>query len=288
MNSLSVIVPAWGALSSEMIVETGCRWAAFIPYGGMPLYRHIVLAYQKLNIPTAITFIMAEGAPDLQFGTEVQGVEVNVVRLETSKDIGETVLAGLLAKDNPGHVVINLSDTLCTLEHNQLGDSIYVQSRTDLFRWTAVSSSEDGVLRVTSDRQESSASAPQNVCVGIFSLSDGELLRSCLRRALETDSLARESFFAALELYSEIRPLRLTHVDKWLDFGHIDTFYESRLGSFNSRHFNSVSYDPESGIVTKRSEKSDAFRHQVRWYRQIPDSLNAYLPRIWRFCLFLL
>jgi hypothetical protein len=69
-------------------------------------------------------------------------------------------------------------------------------------------------------------------------------------------------------------------VKRWMDCGHLDGYYETRLCHQNLRHFNTLSYDSARGRVTKRSANSEAFRKQVRWFKQIPDEVAPFVPRV--------
>ena len=74
--------------------------------------------------------------------------------------------------------------------------------------------------------------------------------------------------------------MTLRPIERWMDCGHVDGYYESRLSYQNLRHFNTLSYDPMRGRVTKKSLNAAAFREQVRWFKQIPDEVAPFLPRV--------
>lgn len=282
MSEVTVIVPSWGRLAPELEAETGCRYAAFIPLGGTPLYRHLVSQYGADRARVRFVFVLAAEAPDLDVDLDQldNGYRIEVVRLERSGSIGETVLAGLASLSGDDAVVVHMADTLLDIEGTPSGDAVYVQTRSDLYRWTSVNADTDGRVSVLSDRDQVEPLEPQTVCVGLFSFVDGAGLAEELKAALASGLVGREPFFTALETYSVRRPMALRRVERWFDCGHVDTYYESRLGYQNLRHFNTLSYEPTRGQVTKTSSASEAFRHQVRWFKQVPDELDAFLPRI--------
>ncbi len=280
MSNLLVLVPNWACLPPDMQAETGSKYASFLPLGGAPLYQRIVSQYEKIDGRCIrLLFVLASDAPELD--TEFsENIEIEVLRLEQSRSIGETVLAGL-TRIRPGDaVVVHMADTLLDIEGKPLGDAVYVQSRSDLYRWTSVSVDSTGCVRVTNDREAIEPSGPRPVCVGLFSFDDGEHLCSVMLRAVGDGKPGRESFFAALESYSAARPMSLRPAQRWMDCGHVDGYYESRLIYQNLRHFNTLSYDPKRGMVTKRSSSVEAFRKQVRWFRQVPDEVAPFLPRV--------
>jgi hypothetical protein len=275
MASLLVIVPNWAPLSPDMQAETGSKYASFIPLGGSPLYKHIISQYRREDHRVRIVFVLSPDAPELD-----ADASIDVVRLRDSASIGETILAGFSRIESSDPVIIHMADTLLETEGMPLGDEVYVQSRSDLYRWTSVSIDSTGCIKITNDRQEVEPCGPKLVCVGLFSFSDGMCLAAELSRTLDQGSSRGEPFFVALESYSRLHPMALRNTQRWMDCGHVDGYYESRLSYQNLRHFNSLSYDPMQGRVTKRSSSVEAFRKQVRWFKEVPDEVTSFIPRI--------
>lgn len=277
MSDILVLVPNWAALSPDMTAETGAKYAAFIPLGGAPLYRHIISHYQCATDRVRIVFLLAQDAPDIEPAGDTR---IAVVRLKESGSIGQTVLAGLTERAAGDAVVVHMADTLLDTDGLPLGDAVYVQSRSDLYRWTSISLDSRGRIKITKDRDETESCGPRPVCVGLFSFTDGDRLAAVLACALEDGGCEREPFFVALENYSINRPMDLRSTKRWMDCGHVDGYYESRLCYQSLRHFNTLTYDSTRGRVTKKSSNEEAFRKQVRWFKQIPDEVAPFLPRV--------
>jgi hypothetical protein len=279
MSNTVVLVPNWARLSPDMEAETGSKYAVFIHLGGAPLYRHIISQYRCDGDSVRIIFLLAQDAPEFDIDPR-EDIGIEILRLGHSGSIGETVLAGL-AKSKPGDaVVVHMADTLLDMQGAPLGDAVYVQSRSDLYRWTSVSVDSTGCIKITNDRKEIGPCGPRPVCVGLFSFEDGDRLATELASALEHGAPEREPFFVALENYSSSHPMDLRPTRRWMDCGHVDGYYESRLDYQNLRHFNTLSYDSVRGRVTKRSLNTEAFRKQVRWFKQIPDEVAPFVPRV--------
>lgn len=279
MKKYRVIVPSWSELSAEMQVETGCKHHAFIRLGGIPLYSHILRLYENIRNDVEFIFVLSPSAPEIHSGHTL-GFDVRVSRIEESINIGDTVLSAVAELNSNQAVIVHMADTL--LDPSTLGrlDAIYIQERTDLYRWTSISKSQSGSVHVLRDRDQSEPCSEQAVCVGVFCFSDGKYFSSQLKNAVENSSEKIDPFFLAVESYSKKHKIELVKPHYWHDCGHVDSFYESRLNFHNLRHFNSLLYDPVRGLVTKRSNNAEAFRHQVRWFKQVPDELASFLPRI--------
>jgi hypothetical protein len=280
MKKYRIIVPSWSELSADMQVETGAMYPAFIRLGGIPLYAHILRTYESVKNDAEFVFVLSKAAPELKLD-HVKGFDISILRLDESESIGQSVLCGIGENSLHQSIVVHMADTLVNSpELNDL-DVIYVQKRTDLYRWTSLRKEQDGSLKVLHDRNGRDAGVEQAVCVGVFVFSDGECFSRELKAVIESCAESIDPFFDAIELYSKRCSIELVEPEYWYDCGHVDSFYESRLNFHNLRHFNSLSYDPINGKVTKRSNNSEAFRHQVRWFRQVPDELASFLPRIY-------
>jgi hypothetical protein len=279
MSSSVVLVPNWARLSPEMEAETGSKYAVFIPLGGVPLYEHIISQYRGDGDRVRLVFLLAHDAPE--FDTDrTESARIEILRIGNSGSIGETILAGLTKIESGDAVVVHMADTLLGMQGVPLGDAVYVQSRSDLYRWTSVSVDPTGRIRITNDREEVGPCGARPVCVGLFSFEDGACLTAVLGTVLARGTPGREPFFVALENYSSTRPMDLRHIQRWMDCGHVDGYYESRLNYQNIRHFNTLSYDAVRGRVTKRSSNTEDFRKQVRWFKQIPDEIAPFVPRV--------
>lgn len=281
MKKYRVIVPSWGELSQEMQVETGSRYPAFIHLGGIPLYAHILRLYERIKRDCEFVFVLSCSAPELQ-DVHLADYDVNVIRVQRSSNIGESVSIALENTGSDQGAIIHMADTIFGAPLMNVMDTIYVQMRKDLYRWTSIEKRvTDGSVRIISDRNQKSVKREQSVCIGVFTFSDSNCFRSLLNKALGFLLDGEDPFFSAVEMYSKEYSIELLEPEYWHDCGNVDSFYESRLSFHNLRHFNYLSYDPDKGSVTKRSKNAEAFRHQVRWFKQVPDELSSFLPRIY-------
>lgn len=282
MKKYRIIIPSWAPLNAEMQAETGCLYPAFVQLGGRPLYAHIINSYQNIKKDAEIVVVLPENSPELNF-KYLDGFHVQLIRLSESRNIGQTVLAAMDGLNPEQAIVIHMADTL--VEHLEISsvenNILYVQLRSDIYRWTSVRVGEAGAVRVVTDRDHLSAGIESTVCVGVFLFSNGMQFTDHLRSALAEPKLTMDPFFKAIENYSNQHSIELKKISSWHDFGHLDSYYESRLNYQNLRHFNTLTYDAERGLVTKRSVNVEAYRHQIRWFKQVPDELAWFLPRIY-------
>src|SRR5688572_18974068 len=111
MSDIVVLVPNWSPLSPDMEAETGSKYAAFIPLGGVPLYKHIISQYEHEADRVRFVFLLAEDAP------AIDPLEsAKVVRLKRSGSIGETLLTGLSEIAPGAAAVVHMGDTLVDID----------------------------------------------------------------------------------------------------------------------------------------------------------------------------
>ena len=73
--------------------------------------------------------------------------------------------------------------------------------------------------------------------VPLFDLDEGAFSAATL------EMFARGDFLASLNRYAQSTPLQPRVLSQWLDFGHLQTFFRSRLAVTTARAFNTVRID---------------------------------------------
>ena len=284
--STLVVIPCCGRTNSEIEAETGAAYPAFINLAGKPLYAHIVDRVNvDGNLPVHVRLVVPYDSPKLDIAEGLaSGGLLSVVRCRFSSSIGQTLLAALNGSEEYETLIVNMADTLIEFPEVALKDIVYTSKQGDLYKWTTIETTPDRSFVFPDDRSTVfSVEQPRDVCIGVFIFSSIELIRNELIVATSTQhgDVNKEPFFIAVEKYSMKKKMNFEPMDSWLDFGHIDSYYESKIKYQNIRYFNSLEYDRKRGVVTKRSKRVEQFRHQVRWYRQLPDELNAFIPHIY-------
>jgi len=282
MIKYKIIVPAFAELSIDMQVETGKKYPPFITLNGETLYSHIIKHYQPIWYMSEIIFALSPHA-SIPESRDFLGPNVKNKIINQSSSIGETIFQALDNIDLNSALIVHMGDTLISgMDFDQIEDIVFVDDKRDVYRWTTLEKLQDGSINIIGDRNILSGGEALKVCVGVFVFSDGILFLKKLKESLTNSNRSIDPFFIALNEYSKLKKVKLKKPETWNDCGHVDTYYESRLKFQNIRHFNSLSYDAEKGLVTKKSVNTEQFRNQVRWFKQVPDELATFLPRIFK------
>ena len=136
------------------------------------------------------------------------------------------------------------------------------------YRKTADGSYEyfDGLL----DGQSAAPGGERNVLSGYFCFQDAGVFRSALGRAAH-------AFIPALNAYSQEQPLRPVPTGRWLDFGHLDRYYQARAEVTTERAFNSM--DISRRTVRKSSSDQTKMAAESHWFQNLPDPLRVFAPQ---------
>jgi hypothetical protein len=80
MNSTVAVVPNWRPCRQILEVETGARYAAFLPLGGIALYRYITALYQSNCEFVRLVFLASPEAPEFDLDSP-ENTRIDIIRL---------------------------------------------------------------------------------------------------------------------------------------------------------------------------------------------------------------
>ncbi|RCT68565.1 capsular biosynthesis protein, partial [Enterococcus faecium] len=204
---------------------------------------------------------------------------IHICDLPELGDLGQTVYFGLSDEDEP--VLINFADTIVMESMSDIEmDTFYYSEDFVSSTWTYFKINE-GIITDIHDKEEAYVSDKrEKLFIGVFMFSSSKLLKSCLREAVESRKQGGiNSFYRALQLYSERCPLKAVRTEKWFDIGHIDKYYNTKL-EVKAREFNHISIDKDRGILKKTSDDKDKFIGEIKWYLKLPADIEYVRPRI--------
>ena len=279
-----LMIPSAALLDTDLSLETGVNTHALIPVSGKPLFANISKLYRDSSIKNLKVFIILKSCQE-KLLSDYGGYIDRCIESPDSQSIYETIASGLTeicgeSFDQDEEVIIHMGDTLLSQSDlNYQSDCIYASQGSDFYRRT-VFTEKKGRVFIESDR---SFNHPNNkkslLSIGVYSFSSVLTLKKAFS-SVNTNEKGVDLFFRAIEEYSKIKPINTLLVKNWMDFGHLDTYYESKLSCQNLRHFNSLKFESSLGVVTKRSKDLN-FVHQVRWFQLQPKEVQYFLPRVY-------
>ena len=206
---------------------------------------------------------------------------VNVPENAQMRSIGASVLMALEAffsgPDSKNEEVrIVYGDTLTSVEGTDL---VAVGHTAEPEDWSYAPSN----LSLMPINSRASESEPK-IIAGLFCFEDGKLFYDLLKEAAGPTFPKRgaEPFYKAIQSYASIHPasLRFQLDSEWQDFGHLNTYMSTRKGSLEGRQVNSFGASEQGLFVTKNSSRIQKLQNEARWFREVPDELFRFLPRV--------
>ena len=266
-----------------MQAETGSKYPSLMLLNGVPLVNHIYNEYKKHYNELKCYLIFPENEI-IKLINKIDA-RIEIIKITHSSSIGETINNALEKIELNENLIVHMADTFIKLKSKRFDkDLICIQSSKDSFRLTSLKKDISGPLKIISDREFLFNAKLHDVAIGVFHIVKVDRFKMILKNIIRKNSQElnnnTDPFFQAIELYSIENDFVLEYVNEWNDFGNIDNYYKSKINFQNLRHFNSLSYDQKKGRVTKISKNKLSFRNQVRWYSQVPNDIQPYLPRI--------
>jgi len=253
-------------IDSELQSEFGAIPPCFLPVGNKRLFYH-----QLKTVPTSETVVMllpegfALGRYDLQFLTKNN---IELLFLPTHLNLGESIAHALnllkLADNEPLYILHG--DTLIAdmpSSPNILGVSKVAEN----YNWSEYQTDSGLLLRC----DPNSSSRSGLIANGFFSFSNP-------KDFIHHISLAKWDFIAGVNGYHQEIGLTAAPSERWLDFGHIQTYYASKSTMTTQRAFNEMTISQR--IVYKASNKATKLAGEANWYRDIPGPLKIYTPQL--------
>jgi len=173
-----------------------------------------------------------------------------------------------LAAEGDEPTVILHGDTLFLHLDSFPLDRVSVHFNQDPYPWATIGNG-NGLITAPSPAR---AKKPSGAIVsGAFSFSRTHTFLKCL-------SHSKHDFLAALNDYAKLVPgfEPLSQCGEWLDFGHLNTYYDSRRLLTTEREFNRLSI--HDNVVTKTSKQRLKMEAEAHWFENLPVELRPFVP----------
>jgi hypothetical protein len=240
-------------LESELASEFGAIPPSFLPVGNKRLYSYQVSQFREYYKDIILT-LPHDFALDEADRAELERLRVRLYRTHSAATLGQAVrqLLGEITRD--GRIDILYGDTLIHDTDLQGSDWLAVGDSDEFYQW-----------HYEKTQGEEGGAA----WCGMFSFADS----ACLRSRLDEEP----DFIAAVEDYvGRDGRLERRRVRQWLDFGHVHTYFTSKLSATTQRHFNQLSI--ANGVLTKSSDDQRKMAAEAAWFEKAPPCVRHFLP----------
>lgn len=251
-----ILISSAAYVNSEFQIEFGRLPPAFLPVGNRRIFERQVETLKKT------------------FPEECICLSLPSSYLLSSKD--EIVLTRLGVKVIRSEETISLADAVkCAITEAGEFDGSFRLLHGDT--WVSdlpLSLDLIGIVETQEDYSwevEDVSSASESVWCGYFAFSD-------TRTILKALDDSKGDFIGAVRAYDMEVPLVRHKVSGWHDFGHVNTYFQSRARLTTERSFNELSI--ADGCVRKSGMPLEKIRAEGNWFTSIPSSLRIYTPQL--------
>jgi hypothetical protein len=263
----TILITAGAYIGPELIAEFGRLPPSFLPVGNRRLFslqhEFLKVGATKLVMSLPMDFMIPKMDQDL-----IEELGIEIVLVPQGITLAESIFISL---EQCGWDVTELSilhgDTVFFDFPYFTPDAIAVGDSHEYYNWAGVEQHAGRVTKIFDKLPELKDDTA--VIGGYFNFSDAKLLRECF--------IAHpKDFIHVIDQYTRSRPLLALHGTRWLDFGHVHTFYRSKCQVTTERSFNALSVSNRR--ITKSSTKANRIRAEVNWYEKLPPKLRIYSP----------
>jgi len=239
-------------IDNEFKAELGTLPPAFLPIGNRRLYELQIEEIRKwscreifLSLPLSYNLEQK----DIELLSEL---DIKIISLEDGFTIGESISTSLKLMPRNGLISILYGDTLIR-DLPQMEECLALGQTNDHYNWMVEDSAIDNDV----------------VWAGYFSFRDRQ---SLIQTLINQDS----DFIETVKEISELGHLDKVIVNEWLDFGHINTYFQARSKLTTERSFNSL--EVKNNVVTKKSFNNTKILAEANWFQKIPSSIKRLTP----------
>lgn len=265
------LVTSSAYVDQELSAEFGHLPPTFLPVGTKRLYEYQLEQLGRAR-PVYITlpedYIVAS-----EDERRLAEAGATVLMLPNGLSLGEAVVFALNLIGGPDQPVRILhGDTLLTNVPTGL-DEVGVAPSEEGYSWAEVHREGNRILGMRTFAAGLPVSHPRLVACGYFAFAHSSALVRAIVRA-------RGSFVEGIDVYARERELCAVDIDiaKWLDFGHLQTFFRSRRLLASARAFNRLRIDGRT--VRKLSADTEKMVAEASWFASVPPSLRIYTARL--------
>jgi len=266
---VTLLIASAAYCEPELVAEFGRLPPAFLPVGNRRLFVH-----QRALLPRGagrrvLLSLPEDFAPDPSDDALLDALGIERVAVPVGLTLGQSLVyvinVAALARSAAGSPFAVLhGDTLVRDLDPAWRDVAAVAEPPADYRWDALPGPPP------SAGEAAPLLSGREVLSGFFAFSDPAALVQEITRA-------GGDFVAGLARYRAARGLEPRRVAGWLDFGHLNTFHQSRRRITTERAFNRLRIGRNA--VEKASEHGEKLAAEAAWFEALPPALRLHAPR---------
>lgn len=262
-----ILICSGAYVEQDLTVEVGRIPPAFLPIGNKRLYEYQVELLSSYGAEIYLSIPASYDVPryDLE---KFKQLNVIVIKVPDGLTLGNSIVFSWSASGKAFEELSILHGDTLFLNHNPLPtDSLSVHPNEGSYHRAQVRFGGGAENHYSS----TFVNGGELVVSGMFRFSRPQKLMQAI---LENNG----DFIRGLQSYSDNILLNDIKTGVWLDFGHLNSFFNSRSKMTTQRAFNSLRIDPRR--VTKLSEDKLKMQAESGWFDALPRALTLHTPSL--------
>lgn len=266
-GSKVLVITSGAYANAEITSDFGLLPSAFLPIGHKRLFEIQIDNCKNFNAEKFI--ILPDDYKLLERDKEFfVNNNVNIHRNNPNLNLAQSIISFINTFEKNDNFIDELyilhGDTLF-YKLEQQPDLLYYGFTDMFYKWGHL----DDVIHNTIENN----TRKQAVLAGYFTFSNPNLFRDLLVKS--------NSFESALKNYNNVVNFKIQLKARWLDFGHSNLYYKSKMELNVARNFNEVIAN--NNFIKKASKNTNKITSEYNWYKQLPKKLKIFTPVVWGF-----
>ncbi|HDX8595207.1 hypothetical protein [Aeromonas dhakensis] len=249
-------------INNDLSAEFGRLPPSFLPLSNKRLFHHQI-SLAKSCSDTVFLSIPDDYVIDSIDHYWLTVNDIHIIRTPIGLSLGEATVAcfNLMNPSPRTSLHILFGDTLLSEIPDAKKDIISISKTKNNYTWASIE--DDFAIRDLSN------SSGHSVICGYFHFSHpNQLIRNI--------TLERWDFIRGVRRYCKEELVEFVETDKWFDFGHINSYFQSKANFTTQRSFNEL--EITSRFVKKTSSKQSKIKAEANWFKNIPEDIRVYTP----------
>jgi hypothetical protein len=262
-----ILITAAKFIEAELASEFGQIPPCFLPIGNKRL---LELQLNSITTDEPIYISIPESYEPKKYDSLLLSkYNAAFIKTPSNLSLGESILSCLTKIDcvNDSPLRILHGDTYIPDINWEIENTCSVNSTNENYLWASAKITNGCTSFYQKNIQNNT-----KIISGWFSFSSCRSFTEILKKQ-------PSGFIDSLNTYSnKINNLDLIEHKIWLDFGHIHTYFKSKSYLTTQRSFNDLMITER--YVTKGSDKVFKMKCESEWFKNIPNTLKTYTPRL--------
>lgn len=270
-----ILITSAAYVDQDFVTEIGLIPPSFLPVQNRRLYELQVDMLRKQDLNDDIYLSIPESFKINNYDSiKLKKLGVAIIRVPDGISLGESILyCWNSTASYHEHFRILHGDTFFIDTKLSHGDEITTHPNKGFYKRASVSTIVDTSHSFEIREQDAEwVNDDNSVLSGYFSFNHPLVF---IKSLIENKMI----FISSIKAYHHKKNMRFNSSGKWLDLGHLNSFFNSRTYLTTQRAFNDLNMSSRV-VLKKSSTKGKKIYAEGNWFNTIPSNMRLYTPQL--------